>query len=177
MPDPIQELAHPPARSGSPPPPYTAPTNPRRSHRPPSYTPGGSTSAATTPSRSDSLDGEDPPLPPRRAVSALHPQLAVILNVPKRWHIWLQALRWLSIGPAVFWDFYCAWALLKGMKAHYANGRPISSWEYEERMWFTEITLAMLWVSTLCDPVTLVLTRCPSARHLRISVSSSSIAS
>ncbi|KAF2488909.1 hypothetical protein BU16DRAFT_442469, partial [Lophium mytilinum] len=76
----------------------------------------------------------DSPDPPRRAVSALHPQLAVILNVPRRWHIWLQALRWLSIGPAVFWDFYCAWALLKGIKSHYANGRPISSWGFEERM-------------------------------------------
>ncbi|KAF2802968.1 uncharacterized protein BDZ99DRAFT_454260 [Mytilinidion resinicola] len=149
MPESTQELAH-PGRSGTPPPPYTTPTNPRRSPQgPPNYTPRVSLSVPSpSPQESDASTLADSPDPPRRAVSALHPQLAVILNVPKRWHIWLQALRWLSIGPAVFWDFYCAWALLKGMKTHYANGRPISSWGFEERMWFTEITLAMLWCSS-----------------------------
>ncbi|OCK83156.1 hypothetical protein K432DRAFT_291737, partial [Lepidopterella palustris CBS 459.81] len=81
------------------------------------------------------------------SVSALHPQLAVILNVPKRWHIWLQVLRWLSIGPAVYWAFFCGWVFFKEVLDLYSSGVTVSTWEVEKRLWFTEVFLAILWCS------------------------------
>ncbi|OCL11888.1 hypothetical protein AOQ84DRAFT_286307, partial [Glonium stellatum] len=75
----------------------------------------------------------------------LHPQVAVILNIPKRWHIWLQVSRWLSILPAVFWAFYCGYIMSQEVLKLYTNGMPASMWQFEQRIWFTEVFLATLW--------------------------------
>lgn len=151
----VSKLAHP--RPHSPPPPYTPPitgpiTSLLREHplgTPPIYSRQGTLSLATNPRHN-----EDPPesetsssaSPPLRAASALHPQVAVILNIPKHWHIWLQFFRGLSILPAVYWAIYCGCVMFKEALDLYASGMPASVWKFEQRIWFTEVFLAILWV-------------------------------
>lgn len=151
----VLKLAH--QRPHSPPPPYTplitSPIiSPLREHplgTPPIYSRQGTLSLATNPRQH-----EDPPeseasssaSPPHRAASALHPQVAVILNIPKHWHIWLQVFRWLSVLPAVYWAIYCGCVMFKEALDLYASGMPASIWKFEQRIWFTEVFLAILWV-------------------------------
>ncbi|KAI9163508.1 hypothetical protein HJFPF1_05125 [Paramyrothecium foliicola] len=84
-----------PLRAGS----STLPSPPKRPVPPGSSPPRSTTTSSSSP---------DPPVHP----SILQPRVAVVLNVPSRWHPWLFALRLCSILPAVWWGLPSALQLL-----------------------------------------------------------------
>lgn len=82
-------------------------------------------------------DGEE--VTPRP--SLLQPRLAVVLNVPKSWHLWFFALRLSSILPAIWWGLPCVLMLLLRLFPR-QEGRSISGEKYA----ITEMALATIWV-------------------------------
>jgi hypothetical protein len=67
---------------------------------------------ATSVSASASSPSSSLPPPPPVHPSILQPRVAVVLNVPTKWHPWLFALRLCSILPAVWWGLPSALQLL-----------------------------------------------------------------
>lgn len=89
--------------------------------------------------------------------SALHPRVAVILGVDKKWHAPLLVCRALSTVPAAWWGLRCAFTFLAellhirpGMGREGWAAAIIGSvgqdWDVERRFRVTEVALAIMWV-------------------------------
>ncbi|KAJ5999122.1 hypothetical protein N7451_006932 [Penicillium sp. IBT 35674x] len=90
------------------------------------------------------------------ASSPLHPRVAVILGVDRRWHIPLLVCRALSTLPAAWWGLRCAFTFLAellhirpGMGregwAAAIVGSVGQEWDVERRFRVTEVALAIMW--------------------------------
>ncbi|KAG2007874.1 hypothetical protein GB937_008234 [Aspergillus fischeri] len=88
--------------------------------------------------------------------SALHPRVAVILGVDKKWHAPLLVCRALSTVPAAWWGLRCAFTFLAellhirpGMGREGWAAAIIGSvgqdWDVERRFRVTEVALAIMW--------------------------------
>lgn len=99
--------------------------------------------------------------------SPLHPRVAVILGVDRRWYIPLLVCRALSTLPAAWWGLRCAFTFLAellhirpGMGregwAAAIVGSVGQEWDVERRFRVTEVALAIMWVSTSCLEVMLL---------------------
>ena len=97
------------------------------------------------------------PADPRSEVvtlsSFLQPRVAVLLDVPKRWHPVLFTCRALSCAPAVWWGAPPALLLLfrlafqLGLFKGHVSGQLISLEKLlDARLGLTESTLAIVWV-------------------------------
>lgn len=93
----------------------------------------------------------------QRASSALHPRVAVILGVDRRWYIPLLVCRALSTVPAAWWGLRCAFTFLAellhirpGMGREGWTAAIVGSvgqeWDVERRFRVTEVALAIMWV-------------------------------
>ncbi|KAJ5469551.1 hypothetical protein N7539_009169, partial [Penicillium diatomitis] len=135
----------------------------------PSFTPSGQgrilKKVASTPIASaDSPPSPiaDPPHTPHGSdvsqtlSSPLHPRVAVILGVDRRWHIPLLVCRALSTLPAAWWGLRCAFTFLaellhiqSGMGregwAAAIVGSVGQDWDVERRFRVTEVALAIMW--------------------------------
>lgn len=91
------------------------------------------------------------------APSALHPRVAVILGVDRKWYIPLLVCRALSTLPAAWWGLRCAFTFLAellhirpGMGREGWAAAIIGSigqeWDVERRFRVTEVALAIMWV-------------------------------
>lgn len=91
------------------------------------------------------------------ASSPLHPRVAVILGVDRRWYIPLLVCRALSTLPAAWWGLRCAFTFLAellhirpGMGregwAAAIVGSVGQEWDVERRFRVTEVALAIMWV-------------------------------
>ncbi|KKZ64534.1 hypothetical protein EMCG_01413 [[Emmonsia] crescens] len=115
-------------------------------------------------SSSPSTVGSQPPSPDtsdstsRDILSPLHPRVAVILGVDRRWYIPLLLCRGLSILPATWWGLRCAFTFLaellrirshfwhEGWTAAIVRGTA-ADWDVERRFRVTEVALAIIWCS------------------------------
>ncbi|EED13931.1 conserved hypothetical protein [Talaromyces stipitatus ATCC 10500] len=121
----------------------------------------------TTPSppHAPRMEDRTPPSPttetsastPTVSSSKLHPRVAVILGVDRKWYLPLVVCRALSVGPALWWGLRCAFTFL----AELLRIRPgnmwregwvaivVSSaaadWDVERRFRVTEVALAIMW--------------------------------
>lgn len=114
-----------------------------------------------------SLDAVPSPTPTPRAppssdaghtaTSALHPRVAVILGVDRKWYIPLLVCRALSTLPSAWWGLRCAFTFLAellhirpGMGREGWAAAIIGSvgqeWDVERRFRVTEVALAIMWV-------------------------------
>ncbi|KZF20501.1 hypothetical protein L228DRAFT_270568 [Xylona heveae TC161] len=84
------------------------------------------------------------PSPPPSAASALHPRVAVLLGVSRRWHLPLLVGRALSTAPAAWWGLRCMFTFLEEFLRD-DNGAFSSSWETNSWFRITEVFLALLW--------------------------------
>lgn len=93
--------------------------------------------------------------------SPLHPRVAVILGVDRRWYIPLLVCRALSTLPAAWWGLRCAFTFLAellhirpGMGregwAAAIVGSVGQEWDVERRFRVTEVALAIMWVCKSC---------------------------
>ena len=128
---------------------------PARLSRPPTQTfpPGPTTTSPsnTPPSASSPLDPDAPASPGAHLPSSfLAPRVAVALNVPGPWHIFLFASRLLSIAPAVAWGWPSALLLLDGVISSFVEG---GGWEFAE----TASALACIWVGYTFLPSSVLL--------------------
>lgn len=89
--------------------------------------------------------------------SGLHPRVAVILGVDRRWYVPLLVCRALSTVPAAWWGLRCAFTFLAellhvqpGMGHEEWTAAIIGSvgqdWDVERRFRVTEVALAIMWV-------------------------------
>lgn len=89
--------------------------------------------------------------------STLHPRVAVILGVDRRWYVPLLICRALSVVPAAWWGLRCAFTFLaellrirpgmwrEGWVAAVV-GSNLADWDVERRFRVTEVALAIMWV-------------------------------
>ncbi|KAF2460191.1 N-glycosylation protein-domain-containing protein [Lineolata rhizophorae] len=123
--------------------------------------------AAIPPPRSQSppppFDAVHPSYHPSNAVSALHPRVALLLGVPSRYHVPLLAGRALSTAPAIYGGLSAAWAVIGPLLAARetsesagdelrtkwpgSNASVNGEFGLEQRLWVTEVVLAVLWCS------------------------------
>lgn len=91
--------------------------------------------------------------------SALHPRVAVILGVDRKWYLPLLICRALSTVPAAWWGLRCAFTFLAELLhirpgighegwAAAIVGSVSQDWDVERRFRVTEVALAIMWV---CD--------------------------
>ncbi|KAJ5772167.1 hypothetical protein N7520_002696 [Penicillium odoratum] len=113
----------------------------------PAASPSSTSSTSHTPLSSDAGQA---------ASSPLHPRVAVILGVDRRWHIPLLVCRALSTLPAAWWGLRCAFTFLAellhirpGMGREGWAAAIIGSvgqdWDVERRFRVTEVALAIMW--------------------------------
>jgi len=88
--------------------------------------------------------------------SALHPRVAVILGVDRKWYVPLLVCRALSTLPAAWWGLRCSFTFLaellrirpglwrEGWVAAIV-GSTIAEWDVERRFRVTEVALAIMW--------------------------------
>lgn len=88
----------------------------------------------------------------------LHPRIAVILGLDRRWYIPLLVCRALSVIPAAWWGLRCAFTFLAellrirptlwrdGWTAAIVSGAAVD-WDVDRRFRVTEVALAIIWVS------------------------------
>ncbi|OOO08806.1 N-glycosylation protein EOS1 [Aspergillus oryzae] len=88
--------------------------------------------------------------------SALHPRVAVILGVDRKWYLPLLICRALSTVPAAWWGLRCAFTFLaellhiqagmghEGWTAAIVDGIN-QEWDVERRFRVTEVALAIMW--------------------------------
>jgi hypothetical protein len=93
--------------------------------------------------------------------SKLHPRVAVILGVDRKWYLPLVVCRALSVVPALWWGLRCAFTFLaellrirpgmwrEGWVAIIV-GSAAADWDVERRFRVTEVALAIMWV---CIPI------------------------
>ncbi|KAJ6145968.1 hypothetical protein N7497_007950 [Penicillium chrysogenum] len=114
-----------------------------------------SPSASTVPPSPTSSTSHTPPSSDGHP-SALHPRVAVILGVDRRWYIPLLVCRALSTLPAAWWGLRCAFTFLAellhirpGMGregwAAAIVGSVGQEWDVERRFRVTEVALAIMW--------------------------------
>lgn len=88
--------------------------------------------------------------------SALHPRVAVILGVDRKWWVPLLVCRAMSTAPAAWWGLRCAFTFLAellrirpGMGhegwAAAIVGSVSQNWDVERRFRVTEVALAIMW--------------------------------
>lgn len=89
--------------------------------------------------------------------SKLHPRVAVILGVDRKWYLPLVVCRALSVVPALWWGLRCAFTFLaellrirpgmwrEGWVAIIV-GSAAADWDVERRFRVTEVALAIMWV-------------------------------
>lgn len=123
-----------------------------RSASPSTPSPSPSSSAVLPPSQ-----GSDASSPERDVANPLHPRVAVILGVDRRWYIPLLVCRALSVLPAAWWGLRCAFTFLAellrirptlwqgGWMAAIVSGAAVD-WDVERRYRVTEVALAIIWV-------------------------------
>ena len=94
--------------------------------------------------------------PPPTASLALHPRVAVLLGVDRRWLGPLLACRALSMAPAIWWGLRCALTFLAELVLAdgdgYGDGGRTAAWAVEKRFRVTEVFMSILWVCDV-DPV------------------------
>lgn len=89
--------------------------------------------------------------------SPLHPRVAVILGVDRKWYVPLLVCRALSTLPATWWGLRCAFTFLAellhirpgmGQEGWAAAivGSVGQEWDVERRFRVTEVALAIMWV-------------------------------
>lgn len=78
--------------------------------------------------------------------SVLHPRVAVILGVDRRWHIPLLFCRALSTAPAAWWGLRCGFTFLADLLLPHVTGDDHQPWDVERRFRVTEVFLAVIWV-------------------------------
>lgn len=121
--------------------------------------------AQTNTSFKHSQTVEQSPSPSLVPVSTIiHPRVAVVLGIPRRWHFVLFVCRLLSFAPACYWGLPRAAGMLLRLGALWVSeiqgiGMATSGGEVdrlvlrlvldrrERRALFTEVTLALIWVS------------------------------
>ncbi|KAJ5252367.1 hypothetical protein N7489_002777, partial [Penicillium chrysogenum] len=110
-----------------------------------------SPSASTVPPSPTSSTSHTPPSSDGHP-SALHPRVAVILGVDRRWYIPLLVCRALSTLPAAWWGLRCAFTFLAellhirpGGWAAAIVGSVGQEWDVERRFRVTEVALAIMW--------------------------------
>lgn len=90
------------------------------------------------------------------ATTAMHPRVAVILGVDRKWYVPLLVCRALSTVPAAWWGLRCAFTFLAellhirpGMGregwAAAIIGSIGANWDVERRFRVTEVALAIVW--------------------------------
>jgi hypothetical protein len=79
----------------------------------------------------------------------LHPRVAVLLGVEKRWHIPLLFCRALSTAPAAWWGLRCVLTFLDELLMGENPVMAATPWGVERRFRVTEVFLAVLWVWNL----------------------------
>lgn len=97
------------------------------------------------------------------ATTAMHPRVAVILGVDRKWYVPLLVCRALSTVPAAWWGLRCAFTFLAellhirpGMGregwAAAIIGSIGANWDVERRFRVTEVALAIVWAcsSSIC---------------------------
>ncbi|KAI9812687.1 MAG: hypothetical protein M1832_000344 [Thelocarpon impressellum] len=84
--------------------------------------------------------------PPPRSSLALHPRVAVLLGVERRWLAPLLACRALSMAPAAWWGLRCGLTCLVEVALADAAGTS-APWPAEKRSRVTEVFLSILWCS------------------------------
>ena len=102
--------------------------------------------------------------------TALHPRVAVILGVDRKWYIPLLVCRALSTVPAAWWGLRCAFTFLAELlqirpgilRAGWTAaivGSLGGHWDVERRFRVTEVALAIMWVceNTILDLLSLSL--------------------
>ncbi|PYI17152.1 hypothetical protein BO99DRAFT_475249 [Aspergillus violaceofuscus CBS 115571] len=100
----------------------------------------------------DGSDSDDHSVPS----SALHPRVAVILGVDRKWYLPLVICRALSTVPAAWWGLRCAFTFLAellhiqpGMGGEGWAAAIVGSvgqdWDVERRFRVTEVALAIMW--------------------------------
>lgn len=131
------------------------PTNPREkatippSEEPTVVPPPPPISASPNPQSQDDKHTVAPP--------ALHPRVAVILGVDRKWYVPLLVCRALSTAPAAWWGLRCAFTFLAEL-LHITSGMGRegwaaaivgsigADWDVERRFRVTEVALAIMWV-------------------------------
>lgn len=113
-------------------------------------------SAASTPPPSTSHTPNSNEASHAAGPSALHPRVAVILGVDRRWYIPLLVCRALSTVPAAWWGLRCAFTFLAELlqirpgMGHEGWAAAIigigQDWDVERRFRVTEVALAIMWV-------------------------------
>lgn len=95
-------------------------------------------------------------------LTPLHPRVAVILGVDRKWYIPLLVCRALSTVPAAWWGLRCAFTFLaellhirpgmgrEGWAAAIVGGVG-QTWDVERRFRVTEVALAIMWVCSSPD--------------------------
>ncbi|PGH09507.1 hypothetical protein GX51_00612 [Blastomyces parvus] len=123
---------------------------------PPVFTSSDDSSPSTVPFQPPSPDTPAPGA--RDVLSSLHPRVAVILGVDRRWYIPLLLCRGLSILPATWWGLRCAFTFLaellrirpqfwhEGWTSAIVRGAA-ADWDVERRFRVTEVALAIIWCS------------------------------
>lgn len=134
--------------------------------QPPDLTPegrvakeGACTASSAAPTSPTSITSHTPvgSDPGRTVLSPLHPRVAVILGVDRRWYVPLLVCRALSTLPAAWWGLRCAFTFLAellhirpGMGregwAAAIVGSVGQEWDVERRFRVTEVALAIMWV-------------------------------
>lgn len=132
-------------------------------------------SAASTPPPSTSHTPNSNEASHAAGPSALHPRVAVILGVDRRWYVPLLVCRALSTVPAAWWGLRCAFTFLAELlqirpgMGHEGWAAAIigtigQDWDVERRFRVTEVALAIMWVCErnlhLLRFVTMMLTIC-----------------
>ncbi|KAL2219135.1 N-glycosylation protein-domain-containing protein [Thermoascus aurantiacus ATCC 26904] len=145
------------------PPPPLAPSPPRSPDRPDDddqATPS-SPSTIVPPSPASSRSGPTSTASGRNEStlsfsSALHPRVAVILGVDRKWYVPLLVCRALSTAPAAWWGLRCAFTFLAELLrirpgmwrdgwAAAVVGSAGAGWDVERRFRVTEVALAIMW--------------------------------
>ena len=127
---------------------------------PPGLAPTTSTTTTTTkPRRARHHESSDPRSEVVTLSSFLQPRVAVLLDVPKRWHLVLFSCRALSCAPSVWWGAPPALLLLfrlafqLGLLKGHVSGQLISLEKLlDARLGLTESTLAIVWVCPSTSP-------------------------
>ena len=121
-------------------------------------------SAASTPPPSTSHTPNSNEASHTAAPSALHPRVAVILGVDRRWYVPLLVCRALSTVPAAWWGLRCAFTFLAELlqirpgMGHEGWAAAIigiigQDWDVERRFRVTEVALAIMWVCERNSPL------------------------
>ncbi|EEH07053.1 conserved hypothetical protein [Histoplasma capsulatum G186AR] len=124
---------------------------------PPPFSSSNAFSPSAEPSQ-QSQPSDTPALHGRDVLFSLHPRVAVILGVDRRWYIPLLLCRGLSVLPAAWWGLRCAFTFLaellrirphfwhEGWTAAIVRGAA-ADWDVERRFRVTEVALAIIWCS------------------------------